>query len=691
MKFKLTCTFIVLLASYISFSQNSLNTYPIFESCEDEPTEQCFKTKFIEELKKSYQHPTSLDSTKIFTAKLLFEVDTAGIFQPIYFNAANLEVKAELEKAFKNLPQVKPATYNSKPRYIQFNISVELPFNQQSELNLSKNSSSKIREINPLKLEYDRLKNLKFEDEQYDSQLNIPFSHEVYNRFDKTMNLIGTNSHTSSKPFSYQEVKPYYNFKKEVDALRFNTNSGFGEKLFNDDLVQIKGEDYWFTINLATDIQVGKDFDSDNSFTYNNTRAAFIQGQIGDKINLYTALYESQARFADYYNRYAESIGPVGGNPATIPSRGIAKRFGENSYDYPIAEGYVSYQPSEHFRLTLGHGQNFIGDGYRSLFISDNASIHPYFKVETNIWKFKYTNTWRSLRDITASTNDGGSFKTKFMATHHLSYNITKRLNIGFFESVIWENDNDRGFDFNYLNPVIFYQMIQFSTGSRGGNALIGLSYKYKWTDKINTYGQLIIDEFASDAVFGGQQNWKNKMGYQLGIKYFDAFKINDLTLQLEYNQVRPYTYSHNTGILNYAHNNQSLAHQWGANFREFIAIARYRKDRWYGHTKFILGKRGFETNQELDPYFGGSIFGDENDRNRENDVKIGQGNQVNMFFGELEVGYLLNPKTNLKLYTSLIYRDFKATTQAPNAFDNTTTWLNFGLRTDLFNWYYDY
>jgi hypothetical protein len=39
---------------------------------------------------------------------------------------------------------------------------------------------------------------------------------------------------------------------------------------------------------------------------------------------------------------------------------------------------------------------------------------------------------------------------TKFMANHYLSWNVSNRLNLGFFESVIWTNTNDRG-----LMPVL--------------------------------------------------------------------------------------------------------------------------------------------------------------------------------------------------------------------------------------------
>ena len=297
-----------------------------------------------------------------------------------------------------------------------------------------------------------------------------------------------------------------------------------------------------------------------------------------------------------------------------------------------------------------------------------------------------------SLRDVRSEVTEGGSFRTKYMANHYLSYNVTKRLNIGLFESVVWENDNDRGFDFNYINPVIFYRAIEFSTGSRGGNALIGLSGKYKFTDKINAYGQLIIDEFSSRDVFGGEGSFRNKTGYQLGVKYYSAFGVDNLYLQAEYNRVRPYTYSHNSITLNYGHNNQSLAHTLGANFSEFIGIVRYQYGRIYADAKIVLAKRGYEFNTPEDPaFYGGDIYGTEDNRISDLGNELGQGNTTDFFHGELQAGYLINPATNLKLYGSVIFRDFKPQQNTQAVFENQTTWVNFGLRTDIFNWYYDF
>ncbi len=246
------------------------------------------------------------------------------------------------------------------------------------------------------------------------------------------------------------------------------------------------------------------------------------------------------------------------------------------------------------------------------------------------------------------------------MANHYLSYNVTKRLNIGLFESVIWENDNDRGFDFNYLNPVIFIGPLSFQQ-VLGGNALIGLTGKYKFTNRVNAYGQLMIDEFSSSDIFGGEGSYKNKIAYQLGAKYYDAFGVKNLYLQGEYNRVRPYTYSHNTIVLNYGHSNQSMAHTLGANFSEWIAIARYQNGRIFGSAKFIVAERGFEFNTEEDMfYYGSDIYGTEDNRISDNGNEVAQGNTANFFHGELTAGYLINPATNLKVYAELIYRDFQ-------------------------------
>jgi hypothetical protein len=177
-----------------------------------------------------------------------------------------------------------------------------------------------------------------------------------------------------------------------------------------------------------------------------------------------------------------------------------------------------------------------------------------------------------------------------------------------------------------------------------------------------------------------------------LGAKYFNAFDVKNLYLQAEYNAIRPYTYSHKELNYNLGHNNQPLAHLWGANLREFVGIARYSKDRWFANAKFVIGKKGFDFKDDPENIsYGGNIYQDTDNRVSDYGNEIGQGNSADIFIGDLQVGYLMNPTTNLKLFAGLTFRDFNP--DAPtNVFDKSnSTWFSIGLKTDVFNWYFDF
>ncbi len=519
----LLISLLVLSCSQINFGQVTLSDfekYPVFSECETAPIvqlPQCFNQTLISFVVNNLEIPAKVEEEQYNGQMVvLFEVTKKGDFKLLHTEAVYQELKDAMLAVFDSLPQVQPATYNSEPTYMQFTMPVKIPLDRnvigtydiQEETAFAKAETTTkplLSEPNELKDEYDAIKNQEFDRQnKYASQLNIPFSHQVYSRFDAQLNQVGTNTHTGSKPFLYGTVNPYYNFEEKADALSKNKQSWLGRKFFDEHMLRVQGNGYWFTLDPAADLQLGYETDDNKkeSFTYNNTRAVFVQGGLGKKLNFFAAVYESQGRFAQYYNDFAISLRPDGGNPAIIPGRGIAKEGRNGDFDYPAAEGYVSYAPSSFFNIQLGHGKQFIGDGYRSLLLSDNASYFPYIKLNTTFWKIKYTNTWTSLRDVRPEVTADGSFRAKYMANHYLSYNVSKRLNIGLFESVIWEDDNGRGFDFNYLNPIIFYRAIEFSTGSRGGNALIGLTGKYKFSDNINAYAQVVIDEFSGADAF---------------------------------------------------------------------------------------------------------------------------------------------------------------------------------------------
>lgn len=692
---------LILCALQVHVYAQEISNYekpPVFPECETQNIDNlktCFTQKVSELVYKNFKIPQIVnDENYIGDIVVLFEVDAEGNFVVLYVDAIYDELKTAAKLVFAEMPQIKPATYNGRAIYKQYSFRIDIPLSNLEATQLEEKTNP-ISEIErKAKTEYDSVNSsLKpYQDLEFKSQLNIPFTHQGYSKFDRDMNLIGTNSHTASKPYVYQDVSRYYDFEANKEALAKSTSTWAGRKLFNEHLVQLQSKDYWFTIDPIFDLQVGKDTDADFNSTFNNTRGIYVQGGLGKNFSFSASVYESQGRFAQYYNQYAESLKAFGPDPAIIPGRGIAKQFKDDAYDYPVAEAYFSYTPSSFINIQFGHGKNFIGDGYRSLLLSDVASPSPYLKLNTNFWKIKYTNTWMVLKDVRPEVTEDGAFLTKYMANHYLSWNVSKRFNLGLFESVMWTNSNERGFDINYLNPIIFYRAIEFQTGQGAGNAIVGASAKYKWNDDINIYSQFVLDEFSLNDIKGGEKSWKNKFGYQIGAKYFNAFKIENLMLQMEYNRVRPYTYSHNTVVLNYGHNNQSMAHLWGSNFSEAVIIGRYHYNRWFADAKLVFGVRGLDFNDGTDNFsYGGDIYRNYNDRPFDTGVTVGQGLKANVFHGELQTGYLINPATNLKLFANISYRNFNPEAETVNTFNNSTLWFNLGIRTDLFNWYFDF
>jgi len=704
---KIFLSFIFTFSALSAFSQESNSSikqgftseqFPVFPNCENlqsKKLENCFYKEVQDFVFQNFEVPENLKQANYKgEVKVLFEVDANGEFKVIYVNAANDALSEEAKRVFGKFPKIKPSTYNGKPTYSKYTISIDIPLKSADQIAEEALAAAQIlKPVEKPMTELDSIVYKKYNNPEFESHLNIPFSHSYYAQFDGAMNQVGSNNHTASKPYTYAEVSKYYNLKAVNESLQKNVSSWLGRKFWNENLVQIQGEDYWLSLNPILDLQLGKASDIDASYTYVNTRALNFRGGLGKNLNFTTTVFESQGRFAGYFNDYAETLKPSGGNPAIIPGMGIAKRFKTDAYDFPLAEANITFAPSKFFDFQLGYGRNFIGDGYRSLFESDGASPYPYFKINTNFWKIKYTNTYMWLKDVRPDVTLEKTYATKFMANHYLSWNVSNKLNLGFFESVVWTDTNNRGFDINFVNPIIFYRSVEFSSSSRSGNALLGMSGKYKWNNNVNLYAQFLLDEFSVGDMAGGENSWKNKFGYQLGAKYFNAFKIKDLLLQLEYNHVRPYVYSHSAVITNYGHNNQSIGHQWGGNFEEFVAIGRYHKGRYYADAKFTVGKRGLDFDTAEDSYnYGGNIYKSYDvDRPYDKGVKVGQGNKTNVFIADIQGGYVVNPMTNLKFFASFLYRNFDPTQETATTFKQSTTWFTIGLRSDIFNWYFDY
>jgi hypothetical protein len=168
-------------------------------------------------------------------------------------------------------------------------------------------------------------------------------------------------------------------------------------------------------------------------------------------------------------------------------------------------------------------------------------------------------------------------------------------------------------------------------------------------------------------------------------LKFFDLFTEN-LTIQAEYNQAQPFTYAHKIPEQNNAHYNQPLAHPLGANFREVVGLASYRYKRFYANAKLQIARYGADQDSS---HVGKDIFISDFEIQGFPDSygnEIGQGLKSTLLNAELRVGYLVNPKINLKLELAMALRKLK-TDQNSEAAQH----ISFSVKTDLFNHYYDF
>jgi hypothetical protein len=411
-----------------------------------------------------------------------------------------------------------------------------------------------------------------------------------------------------------------------------------------------------FTLRADPIVQLAYGNASNHSNTiFKNLRGAEVSGYIDNKVYFYTRILENQEGFLPNVNQYINTY-------KAIPQNGLYKPYnsailsGLTGYDFLNAQAYVGIPISKSIALELGHGRHNIGNGIRSLLLSDFSNNYFYLKFNTNVWKLHYQNIFAELNSTSANFDSGDQLLgKKYMANHYLSIRPFKNFEIGLFESVIFARENQ--FELQYLNPVILYRMAEQFLGS-SDNALIGLNASYTITQKIMLYGQLMLDEFNLELI--KKDGWYgNKQAAQLGIKYYDAFGMQNLTAQLEYNAIRPYTYSHNRPsdkpitVSNYSHYGMPLAHPLGANTKEIIFTLNYRPTTKFN---FDFTLASMSVGRDINGLnYGGNVLVNSNSYVNEYGNKILQGERNDITFLRLNATYEVFK--NYKIFVNPQYR----------------------------------
>jgi len=513
--------------------------------------------------------------------------------------------------------------------------------------------------------------------------------------------------HTALRAWSEHQFENVLNLDSVDNQYRFNITAKskfwnyIGNSFVNDDFLRVRGKnnDFYIAVNPVVDFEVGRD---GSRTTWVNTRGAEIKGTIGKNFAFYTNVRENQAVFPMYIDNYIVTN-------RVIPGQGSAKRFKTTGFDYTNAQAYIAFRPISWLDATLGYGKNFIGDGYRSLVLSDNALAYPYLKLTADFWRIQYTCLFSQMSDRNRVLSDN-TYARKFTIIHYLDFAISKRVNISLFDALVAKNQDSlgirRGFDFQYINPIIFLRSAEYYAGTSPDNSLLGITASVIVGKHTTIYGQFVLDEMTFKEFIGGRGYYANKQGYQLGVKSYNCFNVKGLFLQLEGNIVKPYMYSHtaqgsgcSVGEDNYAHYNEPLAHPWGANLWEAVGRAQYNWKRLYFNYKINFGQYGDDIKNAdgtIDNY-GHNVYLDYQNHAHilpiEDDPRgiyghyLLTGRKTTVLMNDFTVSYLINPKYNFNAFVELTQRHYAA-----QGLDTQNNFIfSIGLRTSLDRKYYDF
>ncbi len=515
----------------------------------------------------------------------------------------------------------------------------------------------------------------------------LPYAYQFYQKLDSGVYSNQSRFHSSIKPFLVDDplISNQYQSLMNAGVDSVGKRSWVHRKLFNEHLLDVKNKDFTAYVDYLPDVTVGRDF-SGKKTTWLNTRGYQIGGTIGTKFSFYTSGYENQAVFPDYVNKYINRTSSS--SVFIVPGQSYDRSYGKRTSDWSYVTALLSYTPAKYLNIALGQDKTFIGDGYRSVLLSDFASNYPFLKLTATLGDVRYMVMWAYMQDPLAQKfSYEDSNRRKWGVFHYLDWSVNNKLSLGFYDSVIWaEKDNQgnkRGFDFNYVNPFVFLRPLEANSGS-GDNALIGFTGKYKFVDKAAVYGQFALDEYEARNFFSSNGSSRNKYAWQLGLRGAELLEVKHLNYLLEVNNAKPYTYSETSSIINYSQNTEPLAHPFGANFREVVGILNYSIGRFnfYGQAEFDH----YGLDPTLTDDYGKDIFKPYTDASKTLGNYTGQGITTNLYYGEGRVSYILNPKYNLRLEIGGVLRQEKNYLNT-----NNTTMFTVGLRSSFRNLYYDF
>ena len=470
---------------------------------------------------------------------------------------------------------------------------------------------------------------------------------------------------------------------KIIDSLIFqypkkNDKNLFLRKLYYEHLFQLQKNNFSVFIDPVLDFRMNYDKDRDK-ISYLNTRGFNMAGNLMSKVFFNTSFYENQGKFPNHIDRFYDKI-------KTLPGYARIKITEKGIYDFAQVFGSIAFKPLEQFNFSLGYDRFFIGDGYRSLLLSDFAAPYPYAKFNLKLGRFDYT-TLLTKTYLPFAAEENTKYPSNLLSYSILTYTTkNQKFKIALIDALSVNNDKENYgfFAGNYFLPYIRY----FALNKR--DSLIarqfGINFLYR-NRKIGVfYGQLV-----DNSEYISVENKKHVQGgisAQVGYKSFDFCTLKNLYFQLEYN----YSTQWNNETFMFSNHSQSLTHPLNCNFHEIVGILSYTYKRLqilskgnfiytpsYSHISFDVETPYWAYFQDYTKLIYAFNFDCNNNQS-------GFVNYETLWYADFQLIFTVNPAYNLQVFAGANIR------QAENyRYFNLNYFFNFGLRTAIRANYYDY
>lgn len=440
-------------------------------------------------------------------------------------------------------------------------------------------------------------------DKKFLNDLKTEFEYELFGTLKNTSRLIDKNDYS----FLSQKQKYFYYYNEPERFNLFVNLIGEGSLLFKNDIVS-KNYPSAFLGIIGGEIRG----------TILNKFGFFIYGTDGNVFGDKEAAYiKSDLRYNYKLNDKPD----------------------ETFFDE--TRGYITTD-FDLVRFIYGRQRLNIGYGTEKVILGNNVPVFDYLGMNIKYKFFSYSFRHAQLLGEISYADDsitGGVnvVDSKYMAYHRIGFDISRHLNIGAGEIVVY---GERGIDLSYLNPFTFYKSVEHSNRDRD-NAMLFLDLNNKSIKGLKLYTTLLID----DIDFGklGTGWWGNQTILDAGVNSELLYPYFPLGIKVQYTKIDPYVYTHRLIRNNYTSFGYSLSSFSEPNTELFLTEINYR----------------FNNRLELSIIYNYKIHG-ANPLNPDGSVKENVGGDIKLghrTFDSEHVEFLDGYKEYSRLYTfKLVY-----------------------------------